>query len=136
MLLERIRSRGVENIIWLCPIVLGEVEFGLSTAISKDHDKQRRCREFLNAAAEHVFQDMVVDSGRKYGYILSKIYERYPKVDPDQSTQKYLTSIEVDINDVWLAAIALTHSLILVTNDEMRVIRECVPELRFDNWLA
>jgi len=31
---------------------------------------------------------------------------------------------------------AMLRSLILVTDDEMRVIRECVTELRFDNWIA
>ena len=134
-LLERIAKRPVENIIWLCPIILGEIEFGLNVAATKDVQKQKECREFINAQAMHIFQQMDVETGRQYGYVLGQIYKSYPKTEADQSTQKHLTTIRVDINDVWLAAVALTHNLILVTDDEMKVIRECVPELRVENWL-
>jgi len=127
--------KPVENVIWLCPIVLGEIEFGLCTATNKDDEKQRRCRAFVNAANEHFVQDMVVETGRQFGYVLGRIYERYPKTDPGQSTQKYLSMLKVDVNDVWLAAVALTHNLILVTDDGMPIIKECVPELRVENWL-
>lgn len=135
-ILARVHKIPPENFIWLCPIVLGEIEFGLRTAPMADADKQRKCREFVSAQARHSFQEMVVHVGEGYAHVLHQIYERYPKVDPDWSTQKHLTSLPVDINDAWFAAVALTHNLILVTNDEMKIIRECVPELRVDNWLA
>jgi len=79
---------------------------------------------------------MVVHTGTEYGEILAKIYLHHPKIDPDQSTQKFLTSLKVDINDVWLVAVAITHNLIFVTDDDMQVIRDCVPGLRIENWLA
>ena len=64
------------------------------------------------------------------------IWYIFPKSNPDHSTQKHLTDIRVDINDAWLAAVALTHNLILVTDDNISVIRACVPELRVENWLV
>jgi predicted nucleic acid-binding protein len=135
-IIDRVATKSPESFIWLCPIVLGEIEFGLQSAEVKDQDKQKKCRAFINAAKDHVFQDMEVHTGLKYGSILSRIYEKHAKVNQKDSTQEHLTSLKVDVNDVWFAAIALTQNLILVTDDAMDVIQECVPELRVENWLV
>ena len=41
----------------------------------------------------------------------------------------------LDVNDIWIAAIALEHNLVLVTKDGMAKIREAAPSLRIENWL-
>lgn len=135
-LLDRVAKKNPQHFIWLCPIVLGEIEFGLRSAPLKDKGKQKRCREFIDAQADHMFQPMAVETGRQYRLIMSRIFERYPKEALKDTTQKHLTSIKVDLNDAWFAAVALTHNLILVTDDDMAVIKGCVPELRMENWLA
>ena len=50
-------------------------------------------------------------------------------------TQKHLSALGVDVNDVWIAAVALEHGLTLLTTDRMETIRNCVPDLKVENWL-
>ena len=47
-----------------------------------------------------------------------------------------MSALGVDVNDIWIAAVAVERNLVLLTEDRMDVIRVCVPEIRFDNWLV
>jgi predicted nucleic acid-binding protein len=46
-----------------------------------------------------------------------------------------LSSINVQVNDIWIAAVALERGLILLTHDGMTTIRACLPELIVQDWL-
>ena len=63
-------------------------------------------------------------------------------------TESTLVAMGLDVNDIWIAAIALEHNLVLVTKDGMAKmrgraftkdgmakIREAAPSLRIENWL-
>jgi tRNA(fMet)-specific endonuclease VapC len=70
-----------------------------------------------------------------YALIMEQIWRRHPPGSDRIRTQQHLSHLGVDVNDVWIAAVALEHGLTLLTNDGMDVIRECVQDLRFANWL-
>lgn len=136
VLLARLRRVPRHDIIWLSPITLGEIEFGLQSAEQKDVVKQAVTRAFVSSHEELFPQPMDPTTGESYGRLMAEIVRRYPKPNAKDSTQEFLTELGVDINDAWLAATAMTHNLIFVTSDEMAIIRECATELRFQNWLV
>jgi predicted nucleic acid-binding protein len=41
----------------------------------------------------------------------------------------------VDINDVWICAVAWEHGLTLLTQDKMKQIRSVVPEINVESWI-
>jgi predicted nucleic acid-binding protein len=46
-----------------------------------------------------------------------------------------LSDLGVDVNDVWIVAVAWEHNLTLLTNDRMPVLREVVGnDVEFDSW--
>jgi len=66
---------------------------------------------------------------------MESIWRAHPPVI-GQRTQRHLSDLGVDVNDVWIAAVALEHGLILLTEDGMGTIRNCVPHLEVANWLV
>ena len=135
-LLKRLKETAENNLVWLSPIVVGEVEFGLRSAGRPQPEKQAKTRAAVYSHYRWYPQPMDVTTGEAYGTLIAEIFRRHPKPDPNLTTQEHLTKLQVDINDAWLAATAITHNLIFLTDDKMKVIRECAGDLRFDNWLG
>lgn len=51
----------------------------------------------------------------------------------DPTTSKLL---QIQENDLWIAAVAMAHNLILVTHDKMNAIKSIEGlDLQFENWL-
>ena len=138
VLMNRLRREPVENFVFVCPIALSEIEHGLRNSLTPDLAQQRACREFIaREATEHVV-DIGPSIQTSYAAVLGTILTKYPMPTTGHSTtQKHLTDIRVDVNDIWIASVALEHDFILLTNDKMEVIKECATGiLRFDNWLV
>lgn len=133
-LLEHADAENVENLLWVCSLTVGEIESGLLTADPPDEAKQRECRKFLYGTALQFVHEVRVTTGPVYADVLAKILKKHPR--HGVKTQKHLTSIGVDVIDLWICAVAIEHNLILLTDDAMATIRACVPELRTDNWLV
>ena len=67
--------------------------------------------------------------------LLGRIWQARTPASPDVKTDAHLVSLGVDINDIWLVAVAWEHGLAVVTTDKMRVIREAVGvDVAFENW--
>ena len=130
----RARSEAAENILWVCPITIGEIESGLRTATPIDEVRQAACRRFLTNVALRFVHPIADTTGSAYAEVLEQVYKSHPRLGT--KTQEHLTSIGVDVNDLWIAAVAIEHNLILLTGDRMNVIRECVSDLRVDSWLG
>lgn len=73
-----------------------------------------------------------------YAEIIGRVYDEHPKTSKHQKTERHLVAdLGIDINDVWIAALALEHGLILVTNDGMDKIRPTVQKLglKIEDWM-
>jgi predicted nucleic acid-binding protein len=66
---------------------------------------------------------------------MERIWRQHPPGNDRIKTQQHLSALGVDVNDVWIAAVALERNLTLLTEDRMDTIRNCVPEIRIENWL-
>jgi predicted nucleic acid-binding protein len=72
-------------------------------------------------------------TGVYYGKIIGRIW-RSTKPQACTTTDKHLVSLNVDVNDVWIVALAWEHGLTLLTTDKMACIRSQVSEVTWDNW--
>lgn len=71
----------------------------------------------------------------EYGQTVESILRKYPKT-PNARTEAHLVSVGVDMNDVWIASVALQHNMTLLSADGMAKICECRPDMRIENWLV
>ncbi len=133
----RVNSIPPENFPRICAITLGEIEAG--NLITPTTNQIIR-----DAFMDYVFNWFlprtiyVKDSTRQsYAEIIGKILTKYPMTRKRQKTERHLVeNVGIDINDVWIASVALQHNLILVTHDGMEKIKEVIePDLEFDDWL-
>ncbi len=138
VLMSRIRQEPVENFIFVCPVALSEIEHGLCVTAAPDAERQRACREFIAREAMQHYVEIGPSIKDSYAAILGAILRKHPMpLTASVTTQKHLTNIRVDINDVWIASVAHQRDFILLTNDKMEVIKECAQDIvRFDNWIG
>lgn len=133
-LIESFRDHPPDNIVWVCPISLAEIECGLRITNTTDAQRRAACRRFIEDNALDFVHRIETTTRDSYAEIMERIWRAHPPA-MGTDTQKHLSAVGVDVNDVWIAAVALEHGLILLTKDRMETIRNCVPDLRVENWL-
>jgi len=128
------RERPQENIVWVCPISLGELECGMRITADANPERRAACRHFIEETVLDFVHKIGVTTRDSYATIMERIWNAHRPAHAGISTQRHLTDQGVDVNDVWIAAVALEHGLTLLTTDQMETIRTCIPELRIENW--
>ncbi len=131
------RSRGVPSgsPVRVCSITLGElVEWGHLVTTTSDEAKREKHRKFVINRLYPFAYSVTRHSGDKYAEILRRIWEKH-RPRPKIGTQRHSSDLGVDVNDVWIVAVAWEHNLTLLTNDRMPVLREVVGnDVEFDSW--
>jgi tRNA(fMet)-specific endonuclease VapC len=135
--MARVHSFPPENFPRICAITLGEIEAGNLITASTDQLKRDA---FVNYVYEWFLPRCISirhTTRQAYAEIIGKILKNHPMTQKSQKTERHLVeNVGVDINDVWIAAVALEKNMILVTHDKMEKIREVIePDLEFDDWL-
>ena len=128
----KIRATPVEWLLWVCSITLGEIEAGHRITHTTDQQKRDEFSEFVNKN----FSKLEVSEHTQtyYGEIMGRIFRKHPP-PIGKKTEKHLVDLGVDINDVWVVAVAWEHGLTVLTNDKMTCIREAVgDEVQFEDW--
>jgi tRNA(fMet)-specific endonuclease VapC len=134
--MSHLREVPPENIMWVCPISLAELEWGLRITTPTDSQRRAACRRFIEDQVLDFVREIGITTRDSYAEIMEQIWRTHPPASGRTDTQRHLSSLGVDVNDVWIAAVALEHGLVLLTNDGMDTIRACVPNLQIDNWLV
>ncbi|MEW6587365.1 MAG: hypothetical protein AB1442_17375 [Nitrospirota bacterium] len=135
--------------VFLCPINVGEVEYGLRVAPYEKPEEHKLARDLLAAFNR---SDLLLDintnlardyyaelRARLFNYCAPrskrerKNYNKRVEEWKDPTTSKEL---KIQENDLWLAAVAMAHNLILVTRDNMDAIKKVArSDITFENWL-
>jgi predicted nucleic acid-binding protein len=136
VLMEHVRNKPHENIVWVCPIALGEVECGMRITNTTNPERRAQCRRFIEENMLEFVWNIETTTRDTYAEIMHKIWQLHPPASASVDTQRHLSDHGVDVNDVWIASVALERGLILLTTDQMNTIRTCVPEITIDNWLV
>ena len=124
----------------LCPVSVGESEYGIRLNIKGTLHKSVILKSIIDSFG---FMDINKNIAREsYSELRKRLYIKYaPKkkksswpeewVDPISSKE-----IQIQENDLWLAAIAMTYNMILVTNDKMTAIKDVAgTDVKFENWV-
>jgi len=134
-----------EHRLFLSVVSQGEIEYGLNTAPVKDIIQQDQVRKTIDG-----FPLLNIDSNvaSNYGDLRGRLF-RYcaPRVRRGRSKRSKrieewfdpTTSKELQIqeNDLWLCAVAMTYNLIFVTHDSMDPLKQVTKgDLLFEDWLV
>lgn len=143
----RLESLPQNARIFLSPVTVGEVEYGIRVGPFDDPDKEKY-KKLVKILTSYPCLGIDCDIARRYYSLLrARLYEKYaPKRKKGQSTRKKrleewndpATSKELQIqeNDLWISATAWAYNLILVTNDAMLPILNIAGrDIEFENWI-
>ncbi len=126
-------------------VTLGEIEFGHEVALAPNPAAQAAYMKFVQEELPESFE-VSPDAATAYGELRARLFNKYapgdkrkPKMLPEQLVDP-ATAKELGIqeNDLWIAAQAMAHGMVLVTNDRMTRIREVAASmstpLLTQNW--
>ena len=140
--MDHIQSLPVDSLLFVSAITLGEIEYGHQSETKGNYiTVQMLFNEFVQKKFPKVLEignGTATDYGRlrallfeKFGGMKGK-KRRWPEELTDPSTAK---SLGIQENDLWIAAQAMEHRLVLVTHDKMTRIREVAcPLLDVEDW--
>jgi len=133
-IVAQVSSLPADSQFRACTISLGEFEFGNRATQTTDQPKRDAATAFLNQ--EFLPNALPISTSTRiyYAEIIARIWKQQTPVSGKRKTERHLVELGVDTNDVWIAAVAWEHGLILVTSDKMECIRSVVPELQWDCW--
>jgi predicted nucleic acid-binding protein len=123
-------------------IIIGEIECGHRTSPSTDKNRRKQYEEFIVKKLHPYVLPVGIHTREPYAYLRSNLFwkfapkthrAKHPELWEDPVTGDQLG---IDENDLWTAAQALEHSLVLVTNDKLLRIREADPDNRLlvEDW--
>ncbi len=135
--------------IFLCPINVGEVEYGLRVAPYEKLEEHKLARDLLAAFYQsHLLLDIDTKLARDYyadlrarlfNYCAPRSkrnrgnYNKRVEEWKDPATSK---DLKIQENDLWLVSVAMAHNLIFVTRDKMDALRKVAgADMVFENWL-
>lgn len=126
-------------------VTLGEIEFGHRVALAPNPAAQAAYMKFVREELPESFE-VSSDAATAYGELRARLFNKYapgdkrkPKMLPEQLVDP-ATAKEIGIqeNDLWIAAQAIAHGMVLVTNDRMTRIREAAAGMSMplftQNW--
>jgi len=144
---QRINALASDDQIRVSVITLGELEFGHNLHLGA-RDLVKR-DDFARWVSVKFPKERILEVTRftreYYGLIRAKIFEKYHPLAHDENHPERCydrvtaSELRIDENDLWIAAQAVEHGLILVTNDRMEPIKDVAYqvggwELRYDDF--
>jgi len=135
-IMAKARATPAHHLIWISTIALGEIEAShRGMTETTDESKRSEYIRLLNQKLEPFKLSVSEFTPACYGEIMGRIWQQHPP-SPKVETEKHLSNLGVDINDVWAVAMAWEHGLTFLTTDKMACIREAVlGEVEFDCWV-
>ena len=135
----RINSLPNDALIFISAITRGEIEFGNCRTDSTDHERRAEFIRFVRDSFRGKFIVSVTkETGMHYGDLKAKIFAKYPPQSRRANHPETLidavtgSDLGIDENDLWIAAQAVEHNLILVTADNMEKIKSVADGLLDD----
>jgi tRNA(fMet)-specific endonuclease VapC len=121
-------------------ITLGEIEYGLRV-LDEAASFEAELAGFVQKHLP-IILDVTATTRSDYASIRARLFRKYAPVElrrkvrqPEQLVNP-VTGLTLGIqeNDLWIAAQAVEHNLVVVSNDRLTRIRDVASELRLENW--
>lgn len=127
--LEQLR----EGIVYICPISIGEIEYGLKVAPSINSGRQLIVR---GAMAQYECLHIDRYTSEPYSDIRANLFNKYsPRDLRNRLTMKRIEDLiepttgkelGIDENDLWIVSIALEYNLVFITRDQKGSMKRIV----------
>lgn len=136
---------GYVSRLFVSVVTLGETEYGHRVASNPDTTKQAAYAKFVREQCPVVL-DMTPHVAEQYGQMRAWLFNNCGpnanKTKPKRAEQLIFPStgqeLGIDENDLWIAAQAMTHNLVLVTHDRRgnlgKVLAQFVSSGRVEDW--
>ncbi len=133
-----------DTVLGISIITWGEAVYGHKVQSPKQQPVQVEYLQFIQDKKPKTF-NINMHTATKYGELRALLFGKYV---PNNKKRKGLrpeqlvdpvTSLQLEIqeNDLWIAAQAVVQNLTLVTNDKLNRIRDVAgSELHIENWVA
>ena len=128
--IDRATQVGEQN-LFTCTIVQGELVYMI--------EKSQR-RETNSIVLNDFLQDIPIyrideQTAQIYGQLKSKIFNHFAPKDPSKRRKATLITLGFGDNDLWIAAVAIQHRLILVSCDsDFQRMQEVQPH-PLESWM-
>jgi tRNA(fMet)-specific endonuclease VapC len=128
--IRRIAEVGELNIA-TCVIVQGELTYMMENSANRETNLAR-LTEFL---ADIRIYGVTEDTATIYGQLKAALMRQFGPKDKSKRRKTQITDLGFDENDLWIAALALQHSLTVISADSdfQRIIQ--VRALSVESWL-
>jgi len=132
-----------DAMLFVSAVSLGEIAFGHRCESKSPTTIQLGLSSFVRSQLPHVV-DVKRATAQYFGEIKARIFGKFSKQRGRKKQRlRQLTDplsgeeLGVDENDLWIAACAVEHNLVLVTYDKMARLREVTNDvLDFEDWAA
>ncbi len=136
---------GYVSRLFVSVVTLGEMEYGHRVAAHPDAPRQADYTKFVREQCP-VSLDMTPHVAEQYGQMRAWLFNtcgpNANKTKPKRAEQLVFPStgqeLGIDENDLWIAAQAMTHNLVLVTHDRRgnfgKVLQQFAASLRVEDW--
>jgi tRNA(fMet)-specific endonuclease VapC len=139
--IARVDSLPDDAVVVVSAITLGEIAFGHEVTVTTDQATRDECALWINSEFPVARVLPIRRTTRThYGMMKSRLFRTFPPISVKQNHPECCIdrvtgiALGIDENDLWIAAQAVEHNLILVTNDEMGRIVEVSDELTLEDW--
>jgi tRNA(fMet)-specific endonuclease VapC len=132
--MAKLASIGAKDLPRVCAITLGEIEAGHQITSTTDQPARDEFTTFVITQLHPYALNVTLTTRTYYGQLMGRIWANN-RPGRRTKTEGHLRSLGVDINDVWIAAVAWEHNLTLLTSDSMAAITAVLPEVQFEDWL-
>lgn len=131
--------------LFVSTVTMGEVEYGHRSATNPDAKKQAEYAKFIREQCP-VALDITRHVAEQYGRMKAWLFKAcepkagWSKKKRAEQLEYPATGheLQIDENDLWIAAQAMTHSLVLVTHDRRgnfgKVLTQFSASLRVEDW--
>ena len=128
--IRRVAQVGELNIA-TCVIVQGELTYMVEKSTQKETNRARLA-EFLEDIRIYLITN---NTATIYGQLKAALFNQFAPKEKSKRRKTKITDLGFDENDLWIAAIALQHSLTVVSIDSDFPRIQQVKPLSVETWL-
>lgn len=141
-LCAHVLALGTNLPLFVSAITLGEIECGHKMCPTTDKSRRKQYEEFIVQKLHRYVLDIGIHTREPYAYLRSNLFWKCaPKSHRQKRTELWEDPITgqqlgIDENDLWTAAQAVEHNLVLITSDKLLKLRGADPagRLLIENW--
>lgn len=138
-----VQNLGGEDRLYISRVTVAEIEYGYKVFLGADPVRKQMILTAMKAFKQ--VREIDKHTTASYSDIRAALFQQFaPKSQKDKVSRKKrpeelidkTTARELSIqeNDLWIAAIAVQHNMVLVTEDRMTHIFQVEPRLRYRFW--